>query len=592
MAHLRVQWKQSGHSECMMEGQGTETVAWTQEKKDFTDLLLGRVKESPVALGHQAKHSARSNLPSKKQSIVRDYVSCIMVKKYLFPFSAWRSTSLPHLQEGAGRFVQKTLQRKWGMAKQWERCTFQMDDNDSLTMVPMLEDTRWMWMHPTPKHINICCICCKATEISKIFLPQTHIEHVKHLFSGTWWQQTRSAAHWDQAARHRTSAQQPRHTARQWVKGSSQEWRTIADKCAFPFWNLSIAFPVKLPVHEGIHAPFYLWSIHPNRMWFSLIFICSCLLDFEVLDGHSEFWMKSRDWKCICHTSPSNEGWCPNFKLDLNGSHHKMNSITQDANSCLQVTEVLPSWHCDSDQTYPKISEIHTHIDGRMNMPYHDIAYLANNQQTTDTPFLQSKHWHCHSDLHDTIPPTPTPIFSTSRVSPCYWAAAVAEFVAIFHRCHAPPPPPWLTRLNTVPNQQICTTSSMTEVLPYFLQFSLLRVFSIKIPKRASLQKTEDLSQNFRFLSAFTETDTWRIRGQSSASMPWKTASCISTEENAPPIYGMIFSSRMNLSVFYQMWLDDQMRFIMCTLASKLWVRFRPRHLQRPPEVTWVMRYC
>ena len=323
LAHLIAQREQSGHSESMMEGKGTRTVAWTQEKKDFTDLPLGRVKESPAALGHQTKNAASSNLPSKKQSIVRDYVS-IMLQKYLFPFSAWRSTSLPHLQEGAGRFVQKTLQKKWGMAKQWERCTLQMDDNDSLTMVPMLEDTRLMWMHPNPKHINICCICCKATEISKIFLPQTHIEHVKHLFSGTWWQQTRSAAHWDQAAHHRTSAQQPRRTARQWVKGSSQEWRTIADKCAFPFWNLSIAFPLKLPVHEQIHAPWYLWSIHPNRMWFSLIFICSCLLDFEVLDGHSEFWMKSRDWKCICYTSPSNEGWCPNFKFDLNGSHHKM----------------------------------------------------------------------------------------------------------------------------------------------------------------------------------------------------------------------------------------------------------------------------
>lgn len=458
-----------------------------------------------------------------------------MVKKYLFPFSAWRSTSLPHLQEGAGRFEQKTLQKKWGMAKQWERRTFQMDDNDGLTMVPML-DSGCMWIHPNPKRINI--YVARQQKFLKIFLPQIHIEHVKHLFSGTWWQQTRSAAHWDQAAHHRTSGQRPRHTARQWVKGSSQEWRTIADKCAFPFWNLSVAFPLKLPVHQGIHAPCYLWSVHPNRMWFSLIFICSCLLDFEVLDGHSEFWMKSRDWKCICYTSPSNEGWCPNFKFDLNGSHHKMNSIsiTQDANSYLQVTEVLPSWHCDSDQTYPKISEIHTHIDGRMNMRYHDIAYLANNQQTTNTPLLQSKHWHCHSDPHDTIPTTPTPIFSTSRVSPCYWAAAVAEFVAIFHRCHAPPPPPWLTRLNTVPNQQICTTSSVTEVLPYFLQFSLLRVFSVKIPKRASLE-----TQKTSMVSPFTETDTWRIRGQSSASMPWKTASCISAEENAPPIYGMIF---------------------------------------------------
>ena len=165
-----------------------------------------------------------------------------------------------------------------------------------------------------------------------------------------------------------------------------------------------------------------------------------------------------------------------------------MNSITQDANSCLQVTEVLPSWHCESDQTYPNMSEIHTHIDGRINMPYHDIAFMANNQQTTNTPFLQSKPWHCHSDPHDTIPTTPTPIFSTSRVSPCYWDAAVAEFVAIFHRCHAPPPPPWLTRLNTVSNQS-CTTSSMTEVLPYFLQFSLLRVFSVKISTRGACDK-------------------------------------------------------------------------------------------------------
>lgn len=563
-----------------MEGQGTRTVAWTQEKKDFTDLLLGRVKESPAALGHQAKNAARSNLSSKKQSIVRKL--CIMLQKYLFPFSAWRSTSLPHLQEGARRFVQKTLQKKWGMAKQWERRTFQMGDNDGLTKVPML-DSGCMWIHPNPKHINICC---KATEISKIFLPQTHIEHVKHLFSGTWWQQTRSAAHWDQAAHHRTSAQQPRHTARQWVKGSSQEWRTIADKCAFPFWNLSIAFPLKLPVHEGIHAPCYLWSIHPNRMWFSLIFICSCLLDFEVLDGHSEFWMKSRDWKCICYTSPSNEGWCPNFKFDLNGSHHKMHSITQDANSCLQVTEVLPSWHCDSDQTYPKVSKIHTHIDGRMNMPYHDIAYFSNNQQTTNTPFLQSKHWHCHSDLHDTIPPTPTPIFSTSRVSPCYWAAAVAEFVAIFHRCHAPPPPPWLTRLNTVPNQQSCTTSSMTCTSVLRVVFSATSIFG-KDLNAGCLRQTEDV-YCFPFHQNGHLADPWPILcidALKDCLLHLRRGKCTTNLRHD-------FFSRMNLPVFYQMWLDDQIRFIMCTLASKLWVRSRPRHLQRPPEVTWVMRYC
>lgn len=83
MAHLRAQWEQSGHSESMMEGQGTRTVAWTQEKKDFTDLPLGRVKESPAVLGHQAKNAASSSLPSKKQSIVRNYVSCF--KNTSFP---------------------------------------------------------------------------------------------------------------------------------------------------------------------------------------------------------------------------------------------------------------------------------------------------------------------------------------------------------------------------------------------------------------------------------------------------------------------------------------------------------------------------
>ena len=40
-----------------------------------------------------------------------------------------------------------------------------------------------------------------------------------------------------------------------------------------------IAFPVKLPIHEGISDLF---------IQIACDFICSCVLDFEVLDGHSE----------------------------------------------------------------------------------------------------------------------------------------------------------------------------------------------------------------------------------------------------------------------------------------------------------------
>ena len=184
------------------------------------------------------------------------------------------------------------------------------------------------------------------------------------------------------------------------------------------------------------------------------------------------------------------------------------------------------------------------------------------------------------------ISTTPTPIFIPPplhlHASPCYWAAAVAEFVAIFHRCHAPPPPPWLKH-----RHDSTLSSKSNKFAPhifhdlYFVQCTLLPLFSVNIPKGCAWEKQKTspgISTSF-LLSPKQPTP-----GGSVANPHHR---CLERLPPASPIRGECTTnlrhetSWMNFAVFYQMWLE------MCTLASKLWVRFRPRHLQRPPEVTW-----
>ncbi len=242
---------------------------------------------------------------------------------------------------------------------------------------------------------------------------------------------------------------------------------------------------------------------------------------------------------------------------------------------------VMSSWHCDRDQTYPKISEVHTHIDGHTNMPYHHIAYMTHNQRITNTtiqPISTIQNIGTVTQiLMTSISTTPTPIFIPPPASPCYWAAAVAEFVAIFHRCHAPPPPPWLKH-----RHDSTLSSKSNKFAPhifhdlYFVQCTLLSLFSVNIPKWCAWEKQKTspgistsflLSPNNGHLA-----DPWPILIIDAL----KDCLLHLRSENAPPIYGMKLR-----------WILLSIRLEMCTLASKLWVPS-----SSPSTSTWSdMRY-